>query len=284
MHSKISDGQDEPEELVQIAAAAGISVMSLTDHDTIGGIAMARAAALSLGIGFIPGIEISARDNRELHILGYGVDDRDAGLISFYNENRCHRIARRDRLIELFNRNGIPVTLQKIEEVNEGKSSGRPHIARTLVAMGYAESVNDAFDRYLKTPEYYCLERPKPWADEGINMIKRAGGVAVLAHPYSLKLPDKPFRELLSQLIRSGLKGIECYYSRHTSEEVEYYRTIADEYGLFCTIGSDYHGPWMKPEIQPGTGKNGSLLFAEAYEQETLSRLRSAIDDARRNI
>ncbi len=282
MHSKISDGQDEPEELVQIAAAAGISVMSLTDHDTIGGIARARATALSLGIGFIPGIEISARDNRELHILGYGVDDRDADLIRFYNENRSHRIARRDRLIELFNKNGIPITLQKIEEVNEGKSSGRPHIARTLVAMGYAESVNDAFDRYLKTPEYYCLERPKPWADEGINMIKRAGGVAVLAHPYSLKLPDKPFRELLSQLIRSGLKGIECYYSRHTSEEVEYYRAIADEYGLFCTIGSDYHGPWMKPEIKPGTGKNGSLLFAEAYEQETLSRLRSAIEEVRK--
>lgn len=284
MHSKISDGQDEPEKLVQIAAEAGISVMALTDHDTISGITRAREAAERLGMGFIPGIEVSARDNRELHILGYGVRENDDGLIRFYNENRNHRMARRDRLIDLFNKNGIPITLQKIEEVNDGKSSGRPHIARTLVVMGYAESVNDAFERYLKTPEYYCLERPKPWARDAISMIRQAGGVAVLAHPFSLKLTDKPFRAMLCQLIESGLKGIECYYSRHTMEEVQYYRAVADEYGLFCTIGSDYHGPQMKPEIKPGTGKNGSLLFAEAYEQETLSNLRSAIEEAQRSV
>ncbi len=278
IHSKKSDGQDDPWELPAIAAEAGVTVMALTDHDNVQGIEEAKAAAEALGIEFIGGVEISTSDLPDLHILGYGISGNDSGLIKFYEENRCHRIERRDKLIELFNKNGIPITLSKIEAVNEGKSSGRPHIARTLVEMGYAESVQDAFDRYFSTPEYSCTERPKPTARMAIDMIKNAGGVPVLAHPYALELNDEDFRNLLERLISYGLKGLECFYSKHTCEEREYYLSAAKEYGLLVTVGSDYHGPDVKPDIKIGSGCNGSLFAARPMEQQILNDLRQAIN------
>ena len=273
LHSTCSDGQDTPEELVKIAADAGIDVMALTDHDTIKGLDRAKRTAEELGVGFIPGIEISVQGGKELHILGYGVDSDSDILHQFYESNVEHRLNRRDRFIELFNKAGIPITLEKIYESNKGKSTGRSHFAKTLVDMGYASSVQDAFDRYLTTPEFYCIERPKPTAQEGIDMIKSAGGIPVLAHPYLLKLEDKPFRELLEKLISYGLRGIECNYSKHTPEQMEYYCSIASEYGLLRTCGSDYHGLDVKPDIHPGSGRGNSLIEAEVPEKEILTAL-----------
>ncbi|MBQ8724887.1 MAG: PHP domain-containing protein [Oscillospiraceae bacterium] len=278
LHSTCSDGQDTPEELVKIAVRAGISVMALTDHDTINGLMRAKNTANELGIGFISGIEISVQGGKELHILGYGVDPDSEILHQFYESNRSHRLKRRDRLIELFNNAGIPITLEKICEANNGKSTGRPHFARTLVEMGYAKSVQDAFDRYLTTPEFYCIERPKPTAQEGIAMIKKAGGISVLAHPYTLKLEDKSFRELIQKLISYGLRGIECYYSKHTPEQIRYYRSIAHEYGLISTCGSDYHGSKVKPDIMPGSGCDDSLIKACVPEKEILTELFNEIN------
>lgn len=276
-HSQCSDGQDTPEELVRSAAAAGITVLALTDHDNINGVPVARRTAETLGIRLISGIEISVQGAKELHILGYGVDEMDKGLHDFYEENRRLRIRRRDLLLKQLNAAGVPITLEDICRINNGKNSGRPHFARTLVAMGYADSIQDAFDRYLTTPEYYAIERPKPAPEEGIAMIRRAGGVAVLAHPYILKLEDTAFRSLLRQLISYGLQGIECYYSKHTPEEMQYYAAIAEEYGLLKTCGSDYHGPSIKPDIQLGSGCEGSLLYADIPEEEIIRQLDQAI-------
>lgn len=277
MHSTCSDGQNKPEELVKIAAAAGITTMALTDHDTVNGLGRASKAADELGIDFIPGIEIGSSGGHELHILGYGVDCNDKGLKDFYEDNRIHRISRRDRFIELLNKAGIPITAEYIADVNDGKSTGRPHIARALVNMGYAESVEDAFKKYLQTPEFYGCDRPKPDYAVSIKMIKNAGGVAVLAHPYTLKLEDEEFRQLLNKLVMSGLCGIECYYSKHTLKQMKYYRDIADEYGLIFTCGSDYHGPDVKPDILPGRGYNDSLINANVPESEIIERLKEKI-------
>lgn len=276
-HSRCSDGQDSPEELVAAAAAAGVTVMALTDHDTINGIPAARKAAKQYGIQLISGIEISVQGGHELHILGYGVHDEDSGLHTFYEENRQMRQQRRQRMLEMLNAAGIPITLEDICRVNHGKSSGRPHFARTLVTMGYADSVQDAFDRYLATPDFYRIERPKPTPEEGIEMIRRAGGVAVLAHPYTLNLADAPFRSLLCRLISHGLCGMECYYSKHTPEQMQYYTAVAREYGLLCTCGSDYHGSGVKPDIFLGSGYHDSLLHAQVPEEEILQRLYEAI-------
>ncbi len=278
LHSTCSDGQDTPEELVQRCFNTGITTMALTDHDTINGLTRAKGAAERLDVEFINGIEISVQGGRELHILGYGVDENSQELKKFYEDNRIHRIERRDRLIKLFNRAGIPITLEKICEVNDGKSTGRPHIARTLVEMEYAHDVQDAFDRYLRQPEYYCAERPKPTACDGIGMIVRAGGLPVLAHPYLLGLDDNALRRLIKKLMSYGLQGMECYYSKHTPEASRYYRGIADEYGLISTLGSDYHGPDIKPEIQPGTGCDGSLerfaCFGEEIKEKLLQKIK----------
>lgn len=277
MHSTCSDGQDKPEKLVEIAAAAGITTMALTDHDTINGLERASARASQLGIDFIPGIEIGSQGGRELHILGYGVDCNDKGLKSFYEDNRINRITRRNKFIELLNKSGIAITAEYIADVNDGKSTGRPHIARALVNMGYAGSVDEAFKKYLQTPEFYSCDRPKPDYSVSIEMIRNAGGVAVLAHPYTLCLDDMEFRLLLKKLVMSGLCGIECYYSRHTPEQIEYYRNIADEYGLIFTCGSDYHGPDVKPDILLGRGYNDSLIKANVPEDEIIERLKEKI-------
>ncbi|MBQ8514785.1 MAG: PHP domain-containing protein [Ruminococcus sp.] len=280
-HSRCSDGQDTPEELVSAAAAAGVTVMALTDHDTINGLPAAQTAAEKHHIKLIPGIEISVQGGRELHILGYGVRPDDEGLQAFYRENQSFRRQRRDRLLDMLNKAGIPITLEDICRVNNGKSSGRPHFARTLVELGYADSVQDAFDKYLATPSFYQIERPKPLAWEGIAMIQRAGGVAVLAHPYTLKLEEAPFRSLLEELISYGLRGIESYYSKHTPEEIACYTALAEEYGLLCTCGSDYHGAAVKPDILLGSGCQNSLLEAGVPEEEILSRLYEEMEKAK---
>lgn len=276
-HSTCSDGQDKPEKLVELAAEAGIKVMALTDHDTINGLERAENAAEKYNIDFIPGIEIGSQGGRELHILGYGIDPCDKGLRDFYEGNRAHRLARRDRFIELLNKAGVPITLEEICRVNDGKSTGRPHIARTLVEMGYAESVDDAFSRYLQTPEFYSMDRPKPKYADSIAMIRNAGGIAVLAHPYTLQLEDSSFRELLKSLISEGLCGIECFYSKHTLEQMKYYLEIAKEYGLIYTCGSDYHGPDIKPDIVLGRGFDDSLMNADVPEQEIIEMLKSRL-------
>lgn len=278
-HSTCSDGQYKPERLAQLAAEAGIKVMALTDHDTINGLERAANAAKKFNIDFIPGIEIGSQGGRELHILGYGIDPCDKGLRDFYEGNRIHRLARRDRFIELLNKSGVPITLEEICRVNDGKSTGRPHIARTLVEMGYAESVNDAFSKYLQTPEFYSMDRPKPMAADSIAMIRNAGGIAVLAHPYTLHIDDEPFRKLVKSLISAGLCGIECFYSRHTTEQTKYYMGIAIEYGLIYTCGSDYHGPCIKPDIVLGKGVNGSLINANVPEDKIIEMLKDKMQE-----
>ncbi|MDE6021353.1 MAG: PHP domain-containing protein [Ruminococcus sp.] len=283
MHSTCSDGQDKPEKLMEIAAAAGIKTLSLTDHDTINGLERASKAAKRLGLDFITGIEISSQGGHELHILGYGIDYNNKGLINFYEENRVYRIERRNRFIELLNKKGIPITAEYISLINDGKSTGRPHIARALVSMGYADSIDDAFEKYLQTPEFYSCERPKPNYQTSIEMINNAGGIAVLAHPYTLKLDNDKFKELLKDLISAGLCGIECYYSRHTPEQTAYYRRIADEYDLIFTCGSDYHGPDVKPDILLGRGCRDSLIKANIPENEIIENLNNALHNCSNN-
>ncbi len=277
-HSRSSDGEYLPAELVRLAAAEGITVMALTDHDTISGLSEAMEEARKIGgIEVIPGIEISVQDVHQTHILGYGVDADSAELKQFYEDNRTHRLRRRERLLQLLHEEGIDITLEDILRINNGKSAGRPHFAKALTELGYTSSVQEAFDRYLETPKFHIIERPKPTAAEGIAMIRRAGGIAVLAHPYSMKLEGKALCEKIEELISYGLCGIECYYSTHTPQQMEAYCKIARRYGLICTCGSDYHGPTMKPDIMLGRGREDSLVHAHVPEEEILAALYSLI-------
>lgn len=271
IHTNCSDGEFSPEETLRMAYEAGITVAAVTDHDTVSGIASASKTATAFGMLFFPGIEISVQGGKELHILGYGIDPASPGLLEFCAKHARDRSVRCDKMLAYLQERGIMITLEDVRRCNNGKTTGRPHFARALVAKDYASSVQDAFDRYLTTPEFYDrVERPKPLPADGIRIIREAGGVAVLAHPYQLKLEEPALDALLVQLKEMGLQGIETYYSRHTPQQTACYLALAKKYDLLYTCGSDFHGPGVKPDIALGTGISGNLCITDPMIPEQL--------------
>lgn len=274
IHTNCSDGQFSPEETMRLAWKAGVTVAAVTDHDTVSGVAPAAKAAQQNGIRFFAGIEISVQGEAELHILGYGIDPENPELIAFCQKFQEQRAARAVRIVDYLIECGAPVTLEEVRRCNAGKISGRPHFAKALVEKGYASSIQDAFARYLTTPAFYAhVERPKPLPEKGIAMIRKAGGVAVLAHPYLLRMEPSRLETLLVQLKTYGLQGIEAYYSRHTAEQTQQYLQLARRHDLLVTCGSDFHGPAVKPDIALGSGINGNLCITDDKIPEKLAEI-----------
>lgn len=273
MHTSCSDGQFMPEETIRMAWEAGVTTAAVTDHDTTAGVAVAEKAAKHYGLQLFSGIEISTQGAAELHMLGYGIDPDDPKLLAFCRDFQVQRKARAVRMVAYLEQCGAPVTLEEVRQCNDGRCSGRPHFARTLVEKGFADSVQDAFARYLTTPEFYAhVERQKPLPENAIAVIRHAGGVAVLAHPYLLYLEQSQLDVLLTKLQASGLQGIEAYYSRHTPAQTQCYLRLAKQHGLIVTCGSDFHGPAVKPDIAIGTGICGNLCVESREIPEALSK------------
>lgn len=280
IHTNCSDGQFSPEETLRMAHAVGITTAAVTDHDTVSGIAAAAKAAADYGIIFFPGIEISVQGGKELHILGYGIDPENPALLTFCAKHARDRSVRSKKMLAYLQSCGVNMTLEDVCRCNNGRTTGRPHFAKALVEKGYASSVQDAFDRYLTTPEFYAhVERPKPLPADGIRVIREAGGVAVLAHPHQLNLEEQALDALLLQLKELGLQGIEAYYSRHTPQQTACYLALAQKHGLLYTCGSDFHGPGIKPDIALGTGIANNLCVVDPLIQK---RLLAAIADAQK--
>jgi predicted metal-dependent phosphoesterase TrpH len=273
LHTNKSDGQYSPRELVGLAAKRGVSLMAITDHDTTDGIAEGAEAAREAGIGFIPGIEISVRGNNELHILGYCIDCKSAELIRMNAEFARLRKLREDRIHDYLSEKGVSVSRDKVRGYATGNIVGRPHFARALVDAGYAKDFRDAFVKYLASPEFYMIERPKPTPAEGIEIIKAAGGVAVLAHPVVTRLPARELDALLAELVNDGLQGLECYYSSHRPNQIKLYLSLARKHRLVVTGGSDFHGECVKRDVEIGRGVNGSLGFKDANIEKKLHKL-----------
>jgi predicted metal-dependent phosphoesterase TrpH len=274
LHTNKSDGQYSPRELVGLAAKKGVSLMAITDHDTIDGIAEGAEAAREAGIGFIPGIEISVKGHKELHILGYYIDCENAELLRMNGEFLRLRRLREDRIHKYLADKGASVSRETVRGYAVGGMVGRPHFARALVEAGYAADVKDAFIKYLASHEFYAIERPKPTPAVGIATIRAAGGVAVLAHPIALRMSERELDDLLADLVRDGLRGMECYYSSHSLEHVEMYLALAEKHGLAVTGGSDFHGERVKQDVEIGRGLNGSLGFDDADIENKLWALR----------
>ena len=278
MHTTCSDGQFSPEETMRMAHEAGVTVAAVTDHDTASGISRARAAAVQYGMTSFSVIDISVQGEKELHILGYGIQPENAALQAFCKRHAADRRERCGKMLEYLHRHGVQITLDDVRRCNDGKTSGRPHFARTLVELGYASSVQGAYEKYLTTPEYSAEEaRPKPTPEEGIGVIQNAGGVAVLAHPHQLKLENDAMEAMVVRLKAAGLQGIEAYYSTHSPEEMAWYAAVAVQQGLFCTCGSDFHGEIIKPDIALGTGRNNRLCLPDELECQILERFQAAL-------
>ena len=279
LHTTFSDGQYTPAQIVALAAVAGVTVLAITDHDTIAGLPEATQAAAENHITLIPGIEISTNLHQDLHMLGYYINPESPSLRAFCRQLAQDRRQREARLYAFLAGRGVPLTPEQVNRyVTEGLV-GRPHFARAMVAAGYVQTVQEAFDKHLAVPEFYALERPKPTPEEAIAMIIQAGGVPVLAHPSLLNFSDTNLDNLLCRLTTAGLKGLECHYSLHAPAQTAFYCHLAQKHGLLITGGSDFHGEAVKPAIQIGVGISHandcgkSALFTDA---SIAQKLRSA--------
>ena len=269
VHTTASDGTASPAEAVELAKAAGLSAIAITDHDTVSGYAEAAEAGKALGVEVIPGIEISTKYGRAVHILGYYIDpdsDKLAPVLEWVVRDRDER---NRKMAELMAADGLPVSYEEMHR-RFGAVIGRPHFAEVLVELGLAKDVRDAFDRYVEKGQKYYLPRNFLSIERSVEIIREAGGIPVLAHPFQYKLDDAGLRELIEHCMESGLKGIECRYSGYSTEQSKYLGRLAEEYGLIKTGGSDFHGE-NKKHISIGTG-TGALEVPYQY----LEKLREA--------
>ncbi len=271
-HTTASDGTLTPTDLVQLAAEHGLSAVAITDHDTMSGVAEAQAAGARLGVEVIPGIEISSDYQGEnVHVLGYGVGEKTPALRPVLDWVRQDRHDRNGQIVERMNRDGIAVTLEELEAQHPGATIGRPHFARVLVEQGRADSVPDAFARYL-TPgkPYYLPRRHLPFA-QSVDSILTCGGIAVLAHPLQYGYSPAELRALVAYAVSQGVTGMEIYYTGYDAEARAKLQALATEFGLFATGGSDFHGN-NKPDIALGAG-HGNLHVPETALTELRRRL-----------
>jgi 3',5'-nucleoside bisphosphate phosphatase len=240
-HSTYSDGLLSPAALVEEAASRGVGILALTDHDTVAGISEARVAGERLGVEIIPGVELSAAlpGGGEVHLLGYFVDIEASALLAQLTGYAHARSERMERMVERLSRIGAPVALERVREIAGHGTVGRPHLGRALVEAGYAEDLSDAFARYIGGGKPAFVPRPRVDPRDAIALVRDAGGVPVLAHPFS----TGGVESVLDRLVPAGLAGMEVDYGEYDPEDREILRQIAARRGLIATGGSDYHGP-----------------------------------------
>ena len=252
VHTTASDSTASPAEAVRLAKEAGLSAIAITDHDTVSGYAEAAEAGKKYGVEVVPGIEISTKYGRAVHILGYYIDpdsDKLAPVLEWVVHDRDER---NRKMAELMAADGLPVSYEEMHR-RFGAVIGRPHFAEVLVELGLAKDIRDAFDRYVEKGQKYYLPRNFLSIERSIEIIREAGGVPVLAHPFQYKLDDAGLRELIEHCMESGLQGMECRYSGYSVEQSKYLGCLAEKYGLIKTGGSDFHGD-NKRHISIGTG------------------------------
>lgn len=241
MHTTASDGRSTPAGLVAEAAAKGVRIMAVTDHDTTAGLDGCLAAAREAGITCHVGIEITAVEHsRDVHVLGYGFNRHDVEFEAFLTHQRADRRRRLEAIGEKLARLGVPVDLdQAMADAGRlaGRSLGRPMAADALVKAGHVTDMREAFDRYLGEGKPAFIERIGPSPADVVALIARAGGLASLAHPAKLSA-DQP----IAAWVDAGLPAIEVYHPDHDAIDTARYRQMARSLGLLATGGSDYHG------------------------------------------
>nr|WP_281351698.1 PHP domain-containing protein [Alkalicoccus luteus] len=243
-HSTCSDGMLSPEQLVHKQADAGVSVMSLTDHDTTEGLKQARTLCSERGITFINGIELSASfHGTSVDVLGYGFHEESAVLQSYLSHVRDLRIIRMERMLEQCQKNGVLVTIDDLAPFVTGSVPARPHLAKALVHLGYASSIQNAFRRYVgSSAPCYVNKQEEVHPLEAASLIQQAGGFAVIAHPVYYGLDQ----ELSSWLQDTRIDGVEVYHRDHIEQDMARYKRMTEDAEtrsrtLLKTGGTDYH-------------------------------------------
>ena len=262
IHSAVSDGTDSPAQIVQKAAELGLAAVAITDHDTVAGCAEAAAEGEKLGVEAVSGVELTSRYGRTIHILGYYLRTNSPVLTRTLDGILAERDHRNRKMAALMAADGIPIDYDEMKR-RFGSSIGRPHFGDMLVELGLAESVQDAFDRFIEKGQRYYLPRKMLSIERSVEVIREAGGVPVLAHPFQYRLEESALRQLIEHCMDHGLLGLECRYSLYDEEQSQYLLKLAREYGLIPTGGSDYHGG-NKPHLALGSG-TGQLAGPAAW-------------------
>ena len=243
-HTTFSDGTDTPTQLINKALAAGITTIALTDHDSISGWQEATTA-LRPGICLVPGAEVSCQtlDGISVHILGLLFDSSNTELIDTLEKTRENRFGRMEKIIAKINEAGIEISMSEVlEQLSDGATLGRPHLADALIKKGVDASREEAFTQMLHNHSKYYVSHYSPTPEAVIKLIKDAGGVSVIAHPMASHRGRTISLDTFGSLIQAGLDGIEVDHRDHSAEEKTQLISLAKESKLVMTGASDYHG------------------------------------------
>jgi len=264
-HTVHSDGQRTPEDLLGEAAAAGLLVLAVTDHDTVSGLGAAAAAAATRGVRLVPGIELSCElGRREVHVLGHFLDPGSPALARLAAEMGAERRERMERMVARAKDLGLSgVSFDRVVACSGGEVLGRPHLGRVLIDCGHARSMKDAFEKFLRPGGALYVDRRRPSAAQGIELVHQAGGTASVAHPGA----NEVRRGELRILADAGLDAVEADHPEHGPTQVEAYTRWAEELGLLVTAGSDYHGPAIQPDRKLGARSLPAERFAMLEER-----------------
>ena len=267
VHTTASDGTCSPTEVVDLALDAGLKAIAITDHDNHMGCDEALEYGKKRGLEIVPGIEISTLYNHSaLHILGYYIDTASSALNDMLDWIIEDRADRNRRICALMAADGLPVDYDELQ-ARFGEVIGRPHFARVLVELGMASDIKDAFAKYVNKGCKYYLPRNFLTPQQSVELIIKAGGIPVIAHPFQYRLDDDGLRRLIRTCMDCGLKGMECRYSGYDAQKSVYLESLAAEYGLLTTGGSDFHGE-NKKHIHLGTGMAGELNVPYEFLQK----------------
>ena len=255
-HSTCSDGTLSPNELVDLAKEAGLSGLSITDHDTISAYDTVLPYAREAQIEMIPGIEFSAsHKDVSVHILGYAFSLESPALKEFCQRHHERRVKRHRKILELLTARGLPISEEELIEISPEGSMGRPHIAQAMCQKGYVSSVREGFIRFLKEGQPGYVKGEAFSAEETIEVIHEAGGVAIIAHPHLIK-PSSAVKEIA----KLNVDGLEGYYARFDPDNNQRWINIAEKKGWLITGGSDFHGE-AKSHIHLGCSWTNEATF-----------------------
>lgn len=258
VHTTASDGLLSPTAIISKANENRINTIAIADHDTIDGIPEGMKAANEKGVNLVPALEISAKHDKQIHMLGYFVDYTNLKFQNFVNKLKNSREDRNHKMLKKLEKFGFDITIEEIKASANG-NIGRPHFADIMVKKGYVSNFTEAFEKYIGNDKPCYVSKERPSIKKAIQVIKKYKGVPVLAHPKYTFLKDVDLENFISYLADLGLEGVEVYYSRHSEEEQKEYLKLAEKYSLIPTAGSDFH-------------RNGDV-FGMNLEKEYLNRL-----------
>lgn len=267
IHSTFSDGTLNPQLLIEKAINIGLTGIAITDHDSFDGLqgTIDYIKNNSLKIDFVPGIELNTEpeeEGNEVHVLGYYIGYNDAGFRDRLLEIRDQRRNRAIQMVAKLNDLGFKINFENVVSLAGSDLIGRPHVAKAMVEAGYAENIDQVFEKYIEYGRPAYVRRYKFSPREAISLIKSSGGIAVLAHPGLIKS-----QSLISKYLNEGIDGLEVYYPQHTFRQTENYLELARENKLLITGGSDYHGP--------GSSESRAQLGASGIDSEMMLAIKS---------